>query len=194
LNSNIRSDFTIFLNLFEIEGPEEATRGGGAEWEPIKIPPRRNLAYILKSTRRPSLLTWPRPHSYSEAIGLRDRVRDCSGNTNSASKTTCEIDDKNRIEDHFISSQTFLRTPGGRVWKITVGEQFEPWILESFDPVTQELNRDLITIILKQHEWKSMTRNAEAADKRDEISDEIPNCKRRQCEKRSLHVDRWDQW
>jgi hypothetical protein len=62
------------------EGPEKATRGGGGEWEPIKIP-RRNLAYIPKSTRRPSLLTRPRPHSYNKAIGLQNRVRDRSGNT-----------------------------------------------------------------------------------------------------------------
>jgi hypothetical protein len=41
-------------------------RGGGGEWEPIKIP-RGNSAYIPKSTQRPSLLTRSRPHSYSRA-------------------------------------------------------------------------------------------------------------------------------
>jgi hypothetical protein len=44
----------------EDEGPEKATRGVG-EWEPIQIP-YQNLAYISKLTRRPSLLTRPRPH------------------------------------------------------------------------------------------------------------------------------------
>jgi hypothetical protein len=37
-----------------------------------------------------------------------------------------------------MSSQIFHRTPSGRVQKITVEEQFEPRILESFGPVTQE--------------------------------------------------------
>jgi hypothetical protein len=35
----------------------------GREWEPIKIP-HRNLAYIPKLIRRPSLLTRSRPASY----------------------------------------------------------------------------------------------------------------------------------
>jgi hypothetical protein len=57
---------------------------------------------------------------------------------NNAGKTTCEINDKNWIEEQFISSQVFHRTPGGRVRKITTGEQFEPRTRESFDPATQE--------------------------------------------------------
>jgi hypothetical protein len=52
-----------------------------------------------------------------------------------------EIDDKNQIEEQFISSQAFHRTPGGHIQEITAGEQFEPRILESFDPATQELYR-----------------------------------------------------
>jgi hypothetical protein len=56
-----------------------------------------------------------------------------------ATKTMCAIDDKNQIEEQFISSQTFHRTPGGHIRKITVGERFEPRILESFDLATQEL-------------------------------------------------------
>jgi hypothetical protein len=54
---------------------------GGGEWESIKIP-RRNLTYIPKSARRPSLLTRPRPYSYSKAIDLWNRVRNRSRNTN----------------------------------------------------------------------------------------------------------------
>jgi hypothetical protein len=57
---------------------------------------------------------------------------------NDAGKTMCEIDDKNWIEERFISSQAYHRTPGGRVREITAGEQFEPRILKSFDPATQE--------------------------------------------------------
>jgi hypothetical protein len=41
---------------------------------------------------------------------------------NDASKTTLEIDDKNRLEKQFISSQPFHRTPGGRVRKTTAEE------------------------------------------------------------------------
>jgi hypothetical protein len=49
-------------------------RPEGGEWEPIKIP-RGNLAYILKSTRRPSLLNRSRPRSYRKSIGPRNQVR-----------------------------------------------------------------------------------------------------------------------
>jgi hypothetical protein len=34
----------------------------------------------------------------------------------------CKIDDENRIEEQFISSQAFHRTPGGRIQQITTGE------------------------------------------------------------------------
>jgi hypothetical protein len=61
----------------DTEGPEKATRGG--EWEPIKIP-QGNSPYIPKSTRRPSLLTRSRPHSYRKVVGPRNRVRNHSGN------------------------------------------------------------------------------------------------------------------
>jgi hypothetical protein len=62
------------------EGSEKVTRRGG-EWESIKIP-HGNLAYIPNRIRRPSLLTRPSSHSYSKTIGLWNRVRDRSGNTN----------------------------------------------------------------------------------------------------------------
>jgi hypothetical protein len=45
---------------------------------------------------------------------------------NGTSKTTSEIDDKNRLKEQFISSHTFHRTSGGRVQKITVKKQFKP--------------------------------------------------------------------
>jgi hypothetical protein len=54
-------------------------------------------------------------------------------------KIMCEIDDKNRIEELFISSQAFHQTTAGRVQKITAKERFEPKTLETFDPVTREL-------------------------------------------------------
>jgi hypothetical protein len=46
-----------------------------------------------------------------------------------------------------MSSQAFHRTPGGRVREITVGERFEPRILKSFDPVTQEQYRHVLAMI-----------------------------------------------
>jgi hypothetical protein len=61
------------------EGPEKTIRGG--EWESIKLP-YRNLAYILKSTRRPSLLTSSKPNSYGTAIGPRNWVRSRNENMN----------------------------------------------------------------------------------------------------------------
>jgi hypothetical protein len=39
-----------------------------------------------------------------------------------ASKTTREINDKNRLKKQFISFQAFHRTPGGRVRETTAGE------------------------------------------------------------------------
>jgi hypothetical protein len=66
------------------------------------------------------------------------------------SKTTCEIDDKNQIEDPFISSQSFHWTPAERIQEITVKERFKPQIIESFDPVTQELYRHLTAAIHTQ--------------------------------------------
>jgi hypothetical protein len=61
---------------------------------------------------------------------------------NNASKITCEIGGKNQIEEQIISSQAFHQTSGGCVREITVGERFEPRVLESFDPVTQEHDCD----------------------------------------------------
>jgi hypothetical protein len=58
---------------------------------------------------------------------------------NNPGKNACEIGDKNRIKKWFISSQVFHRTPGGHIQEITAREQFEPRIIESFDPATQEL-------------------------------------------------------
>jgi hypothetical protein len=71
-------EFQVRDLVWEVEGLEKVTRGG--EWKTIKIP-RRNLAYISKLTRHVSISTQPRPHSYSKAIGLWNRVRDHSRNT-----------------------------------------------------------------------------------------------------------------
>jgi hypothetical protein len=51
---------------------------------------------------------------------------------------TREIDDKNRLEKQFISSQAFHRAPGGRVRETTTGEQFGLENLELFNPAAQE--------------------------------------------------------
>jgi hypothetical protein len=66
---------------------------------------------------------------------------------NGASKTTSKIDDKNQIEEHYISSQAFHRTPGVHVRETIIEEQFKPRILKIFAPMTQELYRDIPTII-----------------------------------------------
>jgi predicted component of type VI protein secretion system len=66
---------------------------------------------------------------------------------NGAGKTMCKINDKNQIAEQYISLQTFHRTAGRHVKEIIVEEQFEPRILESFDPTTQELYRHLPTTI-----------------------------------------------
>jgi hypothetical protein len=60
---------------------------------------------------------------------------------NGAIENACEIDDTNQNKTQFVSSQTFHRTPDGRVQETTVGERFNPRTLESFDPVTQETYR-----------------------------------------------------
>jgi hypothetical protein len=86
-------------------------------------------------------------------------------------KDLSETDDKTQIEDRFISSQAFHRTPGGRVREITAGVQFGQGNLESFDPVTQEQNRLSLASIqhkINQHmtqiwrvvkaHWKNHTR------------------------------------
>jgi hypothetical protein len=70
---------------------------------------------------------------------------------NSASKTTSEIDDENRIEKQFMSSQAFHRTPGTRIRETTVGEQFESRNLELFDPVDQEYDRVPAPINISKH-------------------------------------------
>jgi hypothetical protein len=63
-----------------------------------------------------------------------------------------KTDNKNKIKNRFISSQTFHRTSDGRVQKITTGEQLELENLESFDPVTQELCREYLQ---KKHSQRS---------------------------------------
>jgi hypothetical protein len=41
---------------------------------------------------------------------------------NGATKTTSDIDDKNRLKQQFISSHAFYQTPDGHVQKITTEE------------------------------------------------------------------------
>jgi hypothetical protein len=100
------------------EGPEKATRGGGGEWEPIKIP-RGNSTYIPKSIRCRSLLTRPKPHNYRKTIGHRNRLETTAETQIDAGKKTCETDDKNQIKNQFMTSQTFHRTAYRRVQETT---------------------------------------------------------------------------
>jgi hypothetical protein len=67
--------------LWHLVVKDRRRRPEGGEWESIKIT-HRNLDYILKSTRCPSLLTRLRPSSYRQAISPRNQARNYSGNTN----------------------------------------------------------------------------------------------------------------
>jgi hypothetical protein len=53
---------------------------------------------------------------------------------NGASKTTCEINDKNRIEEQFLFSQAFHRIHSGCVQIITTEVQFEIGNLKLSEP------------------------------------------------------------
>jgi hypothetical protein len=96
LNKEVRSEAARHVAASELPSQEGRTRShglcgsawmkdrrrqpDGGEWEPIKIP-IRNLAYILKSTQSPFLLTRPRPPSYRQAISLQNRARNHSRST-----------------------------------------------------------------------------------------------------------------
>jgi hypothetical protein len=106
------------------EGPEKATRGGvnGSQskfligtWPISQNRPDAPLFQLNQDHTAIAKLS-----AFGTGSGITAKTR------NSASKTTCEIDHKNRIEEQFISSQVFHQTPGGRVREITVGERFEP--------------------------------------------------------------------
>jgi hypothetical protein len=94
-----------------------------------------------KSNRHSSLLTRLGSHSYRTTISPWTGLGISAETQIGVSQNTSEIDDKNRIKEQFISSQAFHRITGGRVREIIAEEQFEPRILESFDPTTQEPNR-----------------------------------------------------
>jgi hypothetical protein len=64
----------------------------------------RNLAYILNSTRRPSLLTPSRLHSYEQLLALEIELGTAVETRNDASKNTFETGDRNRTKNQFISS------------------------------------------------------------------------------------------
>jgi hypothetical protein len=85
---------------------EGSKKRSGGECESIKIP-RWNLTYIPKSTRRGSLLTPSRPHSYQEDITLGIGLGAAVKIRIDASKNTCEIDDKNQIKTRFMSLKVF---------------------------------------------------------------------------------------
>jgi hypothetical protein len=89
--------------------------------------------------------------AFGTGLGIATKAR------KNASKTTREINDKNRLKKQFISFQAFHRTPGGRVQKITMEERFKPRILVSFDPVTQEQYRVHLQTPSKGWENHSLT-------------------------------------
>jgi molybdenum-dependent DNA-binding transcriptional regulator ModE len=71
-----------------------------------------------------------------------------------------------RLEKQFISFQAFHRTPGGRVRETTVGERLGPRILETFDPVAQEIYRLLSAMNHKQQEQQSPSKINQACIQR----------------------------
>jgi hypothetical protein len=88
-----------------------------------------------------------RRHGGFAGVGPRNRVRNHNRKINWSRQYHGEIDNRNQLEKQFISLQAFHRTAGGRARRITTGERFEPRILESFEPATQELYRDLPAMI-----------------------------------------------
>jgi hypothetical protein len=74
-NSGLKWSMASQASLLAVKGRRRRSEGG--EWEPIKIS-HRNLAYVPKSTRCPSLLTRPRPPIYGRAINPQNRVSNCS--------------------------------------------------------------------------------------------------------------------
>jgi hypothetical protein len=65
------------------------------------------VSYVPKSIQRAPLLTPSRLHSYQEAITLGTGLGNIAETRIGVSKNACEIDDKNRIKEQFISSQSF---------------------------------------------------------------------------------------
>jgi hypothetical protein len=110
-------------------------------WMRANLNSSHELSLYPKSNRHSSLLTWLGPHSYRTAISHRTGLETSAETQIGVRQNTSEIDDKNWIKEQFIFSQAFHRTPGQRVRGITTEERFEPRILESFDPTTQESNR-----------------------------------------------------
>jgi hypothetical protein len=65
----------------------------------IDLYPKINLKF--------SLLIRPRPPSYYKLSAFKIGLGTTTKTQNGASKTTSEINDKNQIEEQFISSQVF---------------------------------------------------------------------------------------
>jgi hypothetical protein len=88
------------------EGSEKTTRGGGGEWESIKIP-RENLTYVLESTRRASLPTRSRPRSYWKATSPQNWVRNTE--ITAEDKTRCmERYERNSVDQNQTNCLTHI--------------------------------------------------------------------------------------
>jgi hypothetical protein len=91
-------------------------------------------------------------------------------------KDSSETDDKNKIQKRFISSQTFHRTPGGRVREITVEVQFHRHS-PSHWPICLQLASDVTSAIVPhappavappsvfRPDWKTLSRLASTPSK-----------------------------
>jgi hypothetical protein len=130
------------------EGPEKTTRGRVNESQSKFLEETRPI-----SQNRPDGPLFQPGQDRTVIIKLstfRTRLGITTETWNIASKTMCEIKDKNRIKEQFISSQTFHWIAGERVRKITVKKRFKPIILKSFDSLTQKLYQHFSTTIHTQ--------------------------------------------
>jgi hypothetical protein len=126
----------IKLALIPIEGSEKATREG--EWVPIKIS-RENLAYVPKQTQHTSLLTRPRPHSYSWAIGPWNRVRE---HNHSRKHETVQA----RVTSETITTLPRTSISSNILWACSrnnYGSSTRTRKTQAFNPAAQEQTVDL---------------------------------------------------
>jgi hypothetical protein len=121
--------------LISIEGPEKTTRGGMNGSQSKFLEGTRPMSQTRLDA--PSLLTRSRPSIYRHAIGPRNQARNRSGNPKRCQQDHMQYRRQKSDRRQYISSQSFHRTISRCVREITMGEQLEPRILESFDPMTE---------------------------------------------------------
>jgi hypothetical protein len=110
---------------FVSEGPDEAMRGEGGEWEPIKIL-YKNLVYVPKQTQHSSLLTRSRPHSYRRTISPWHEVKNkitAETQLGASRSHKQNNDDQNQTNKLLSTSHTFHRITCVRVTEPPLKQQ-----------------------------------------------------------------------